>query len=163
MVEQLILFYLSTFHLFKEVVPDLDDFVAIVYVALDEVVEVGLEPSNDLSRLGLQLVNQFLAVDLEQSDELVSPVLVVLYTREDDQAPSGVVHSEVQDLRPDVFVLVDVSHGVTAEQSIQHLYTRVLHRLLPYLNLLGCHEEHLVVAEIIQVARVFTNEFNLVS
>mmetsp|Transcript_9402 Transcript_9402/g.14351 ORF Transcript_9402/g.14351 Transcript_9402/m.14351 type:complete len:296 (-) Transcript_9402:2507-3394(-) len=95
-----------------------------------------------------------LAIDAVQGDELISPVLVVLNTTEDDEPPPCVVHSKVEDLSSDVLVLVDVSHRITAEEGIEHLDLRVLHHLVAEVDGSRRHAEHLIVRQVVQVTGV---------
>lgn len=72
MIEQLILFNLATFELFKQIIPDFNDLVVVIDMASDKVIEVSLEPSDDLSARDFETHKFSFWFKIVDSDKLVA-------------------------------------------------------------------------------------------
>ena len=101
--------------LLDEVITDFNHLVQVINVPIGEIVKVWLHSANDFSVFDLELVKDFFFVDFIEGEELVSFVFLVLYTSQDDYPPFLIVNSEIQYLRPLVFVLVYLGFTVAAE------------------------------------------------
>ena len=134
-----------------DVIPHLDNFVAIIDVTSDVVVKVALKSTNDLPLLDLDGNEHLLFLNIIKSDELISLVFRVLDSSEYDQNLPRVVDTKVQDLRSDISILIDIAHLVTSEQRVDEENLTVFYLFVIEFNLGGLHEEDLVVAKVVQV------------
>mmetsp|Transcript_7702 Transcript_7702/g.11943 ORF Transcript_7702/g.11943 Transcript_7702/m.11943 type:complete len:251 (+) Transcript_7702:2604-3356(+) len=101
-----------------EIIPDFDDTVSIVDVALYEVIQVGLQPSYEFSVLRQDPEYDLVVFYIIDCDKLVSLVLLVLNSGEDYQPLPGVVNSKVEDFSPRVQVFIDLLSLISCEQDV---------------------------------------------
>lgn len=95
MVKYILLIDFLPLKLFNDVISDLNNFVSIVDMPLNKVVQVGLESAYQFFVKYLHSVKYFLTVGVKNDNELVTFVFHVFLASQNKQPLASVINSKV--------------------------------------------------------------------